>query len=143
MTAIGITAPPVADRAARARRTRAAPARVARRRRVARRCRRAALPAVVALERLADHRRRRRARVARAGAPARASFTTVTVTAGDSLWSIAEEVAPSADPRESSMRSSRLNALDGVDDLGGPAARDPGASTRAASLTRVALRWEG
>lgn len=34
-----------------------------------------------------------------AGAPAEA-FDTVTVMAGDSLWSIAEEVAPAADPRD-------------------------------------------
>ncbi|KQY97145.1 hypothetical protein ASD19_09220 [Microbacterium sp. Root53] len=33
------------------------------------------------------------------GAPA-GTFDTVTVMAGDSLWSIAEEIAPAADPRD-------------------------------------------
>jgi len=47
------------------------------------------------------------------GAPA-GSFETVTVSAGDSLWSIAEEVAPSADPRDVVDALTRLNALDGV-----------------------------
>jgi Tfp pilus assembly protein FimV len=48
-----------------------------------------------------------------AGAPA-GSFTTITVAAGDSLWSIAEEVAPTADPRDVVDAIVRLNALDGV-----------------------------
>lgn len=42
------------------------------------------------------------------------SFTTVTVTAGQSLWSIAEQVAPGADPRDVVDAIVRLNALDGV-----------------------------
>ena len=42
------------------------------------------------------------------------SFITVTVTAGESLWSIAQEVAPSADPRDVVDAIVRLNALDGV-----------------------------
>jgi LysM repeat protein len=42
------------------------------------------------------------------------SFQTVTVTAGESLWSIAQEVAPSADPRDVVDAIIRLNALDGV-----------------------------
>lgn len=42
-----------------------------------------------------------------------ASFTTVTVMPGDSLWSIAEEVAPTADPRDVVDAISRLNALGG------------------------------
>src|SRR6186713_1613673 len=42
------------------------------------------------------------------------SFTTVTVTAGESLWSIAQEIAPSADPRDVVDAIVRLNALDGV-----------------------------
>ena len=49
-----------------------------------------------------------------AGAPA-GSFATVTVSYGDSLWAIAEEVAPSADPREVVDAIVRLNALDGVE----------------------------
>jgi nucleoid-associated protein YgaU len=40
-----------------------------------------------------------------------ASFTTVTVMPGDTLWSIASEVAPAADPREVIGEISRLNAL--------------------------------
>jgi Tfp pilus assembly protein FimV len=42
------------------------------------------------------------------------SFTTVTVSAGDSLWSIAETVAPDSDPRDVVDAIVRLNALDGV-----------------------------
>lgn len=45
------------------------------------------------------------------GAPA-GTFTTVTVAPGDSLWSIAEEVAPSDDPRDVVDEIVRLNALD-------------------------------
>lgn len=45
------------------------------------------------------------------GAPAGA-FTTITVAPGDSLWSIAEEVAPSDDPRDVVDEIVRLNALD-------------------------------
>ena len=48
-----------------------------------------------------------------AGAPA-GSFATVTVSSGDSLWSIAEEVAPAADPRDVVDAIVRLNALHGV-----------------------------
>jgi Tfp pilus assembly protein FimV len=48
-----------------------------------------------------------------AGAPA-GTFETVTVVAGESLWSIAQEVAPSADPRDVVDAIVRLNALDGV-----------------------------
>jgi Tfp pilus assembly protein FimV len=47
------------------------------------------------------------------GAPA-GSFATLTVSTGDSLWSIAEEVAPSADPRDVVDAIVRLNALQGV-----------------------------
>lgn len=42
------------------------------------------------------------------------SFVTLTVSAGDSLWSIAEQVAPGADPRDVVDEIVRLNALDGV-----------------------------
>lgn len=42
------------------------------------------------------------------------SFATLTVSAGDSLWSIAEQVAPGADPRDVVDAIVRLNALDGV-----------------------------
>ncbi len=47
--------------------------------------------------------------------PATVSFETVTVMPGDTLWSIAVEVAPEADPREVVGEISRLNLLqDGV-----------------------------
>ena len=48
-----------------------------------------------------------------AGAPAD-SFTTITVSHGDSLWTIAEEVAPDSDPRDVVDAIVRLNALDTV-----------------------------
>jgi Tfp pilus assembly protein FimV len=47
------------------------------------------------------------------GAPAGA-FTTVVVSSGESLWSIAEQVAPGADPRDVVDAIVALNALDGV-----------------------------
>ncbi|MDY0909260.1 LysM peptidoglycan-binding domain-containing protein [Microbacterium sp. CFBP9034] len=48
-----------------------------------------------------------------AGAPAD-SFTTITVSSGESLWSIAESVAPHDDPRDVVDAIVRLNALDSV-----------------------------
>ncbi|MDQ2690112.1 MAG: LysM peptidoglycan-binding domain-containing protein [Chloroflexota bacterium] len=47
-----------------------------------------------------------------AGAPAPA-FETVTVASGDSLWGIAADIAPGADPRDVVDAIVRLNALDG------------------------------
>jgi LysM repeat protein len=47
------------------------------------------------------------------GAPA-SSFATVTVNAGESLWTIAQRVAPRADPRDVVDAVVRLNALQGV-----------------------------
>jgi LysM repeat protein len=47
-----------------------------------------------------------------AGAPVH--FRTVTVEPGQSLWSVAEEVAPQADPRDVVDSIVRLNALDSV-----------------------------
>lgn len=44
------------------------------------------------------------------GAPA-GEFVTVTVLPGDSLWSIAQDVAPAADPRDVVDAIMRLNAL--------------------------------
>ncbi|GAB3600768.1 LysM peptidoglycan-binding domain-containing protein [Microbacterium tumbae] len=41
-----------------------------------------------------------------------ASFETVTVMPGDTLWSIAEEIAPGADPREVVHAIETLNVLD-------------------------------
>ncbi len=48
-----------------------------------------------------------------AGAPA-GTFPTITVSAGESLWTIAEEVAPDRDPRDVVDELVRLNALDTV-----------------------------
>ncbi len=48
-----------------------------------------------------------------AGAAA-GTFATVTVSPGESLWSIAQEVAPAADPRDVVDAIVRLNALDGA-----------------------------
>ncbi|MEV7693958.1 LysM peptidoglycan-binding domain-containing protein [Microbacterium sp. NPDC089189] len=48
-----------------------------------------------------------------ANAPA-GSFETVTVLAGQSLWSIAEDIAPALDPRDVVDDIIRLNALDGA-----------------------------
>ena len=44
------------------------------------------------------------------GAPT-ASFETVTVSTGDTLWSIAEEIAPRADPRDVVDALASLNAV--------------------------------
>lgn len=43
-----------------------------------------------------------------------ATFETVTVVPGDSLWSIASKVAPNEDPREVIDEISDLNMLDGA-----------------------------
>lgn len=43
------------------------------------------------------------------------SFTEVVVAPGESLWSIAEEFAPSSDPRDVVDGIIRLNALDTVE----------------------------
>ncbi len=104
MTAIGITAPGSASLpATRLRLT-------ARGRRVITAA--AALPAVVALS-VAIISGGSALASKDAGAPA-GSFETVTVSSGDSLWSIAEEVAPTADPRDVVDAIARLNGLDGV-----------------------------
>ncbi|MGC5169510.1 LysM peptidoglycan-binding domain-containing protein [Micromonospora sp. DT81.3] len=42
------------------------------------------------------------------------AFEMVTVTSGDTLWSLAQDVAPAADPRDVVDAIARLNALDGV-----------------------------
>lgn len=47
------------------------------------------------------------------------SFETVTVSAGESLWSIAEDVAPGHDPRDVVDAIMRLNALDDAAVLAG------------------------
>lgn len=48
-----------------------------------------------------------------------ASFETVTVAAGDSLWGIAVDIAPQADPRDVVDDLVRLNALGGVEVVAG------------------------
>lgn len=47
------------------------------------------------------------------GAPV-GTFEEITVMSGETLWSIAQEIAPSADPRDVVSEIVRLNALDGV-----------------------------
>lgn len=47
------------------------------------------------------------------GAPA-GSFATVTVEPGDSLWSIAQSLAPESDPRDVVAAIADLNALHGA-----------------------------
>lgn len=42
------------------------------------------------------------------------SFTRVTVSSGESLWTIAQDVAPGADPRDVVDAIVRLNSLEGV-----------------------------
>ena len=41
------------------------------------------------------------------------TFETVTVQAGDTLWSIAGEIAPQADPRDVVAEISKLNLIEG------------------------------
>jgi len=41
------------------------------------------------------------------------SFAEITVMSGETLWSIAEDIAPEADPRDVVAQISRLNALEG------------------------------
>jgi LysM repeat protein len=72
----------------------------------------AALPAVIALSLAVISGGS--ALASRDTGAASGSFATLTVAAGDSLWSIAEQVAPGADPRDVVDAIVRLNALDGV-----------------------------
>ncbi|MBA8816435.1 Tfp pilus assembly protein FimV [Microbacterium halimionae] len=48
-----------------------------------------------------------------AGAAA-GTFETLTVATGDTLWAIAEEIAPTADPRDVVDALIRFNSLDGA-----------------------------
>ncbi|MEU1973598.1 LysM peptidoglycan-binding domain-containing protein [Microbacterium sp. NPDC019599] len=73
----------------------------------------AALPAIIALS-AALIGGTSAALASRAGGAPAATFQTITVQAGDSLWSIAEEVAPGADPRDVVDAIVSLNALEGV-----------------------------
>jgi len=72
----------------------------------------AALPAVVALSIAVVSGGS--ALASRGASAPSGSFTSVTVASGESLWSIAEHVAPGADPRDVVDAIVRLNALDGV-----------------------------
>lgn len=47
------------------------------------------------------------------GAPGASDFGQVTVMSGETLWSIAERVAPGHDPRDVVAELSSLNALEG------------------------------
>lgn len=47
------------------------------------------------------------------GAPGPSDFGQVTVMSGETLWSIAERVAPGHDPRDVVAELSSLNALEG------------------------------
>lgn len=58
------------------------------------------------------------------GAPT-ASFATVTVMSGESLWEIAQEIAPHHDPRDVVAGIVRLNALDTVTVTAGQALAVP------------------
>lgn len=49
--------------------------------------------------------------VAGVDGPSPASFETVVVGAGDSLWGIAEQIAPSEDPRDVILEIMRINGL--------------------------------
>ncbi len=69
----------------------------------------AALPAVVALS-IAILSSGGAVASGEAGAPA-GTFDTVTVLPGDTLWSIAQDVAPAHDPRDVVGEIMRLNAL--------------------------------
>jgi Tfp pilus assembly protein FimV len=69
----------------------------------------AALPAVVAVS-VAVLSGGGALATADAGAPA-GTFETVTVAAGESLWAVAQDVAPEADPRDVVAAIIRLNGL--------------------------------
>ncbi|MEV8266481.1 LysM peptidoglycan-binding domain-containing protein [Microbacterium sp. NPDC076911] len=77
----------------------------------------AALPLVIALSIAAISGGA--AMASRDSGVASVSYETVTVGSGDSLWSIAEEVAPAADPRDVVDAIVRLNALDSANVLVG------------------------
>jgi Tfp pilus assembly protein FimV len=70
----------------------------------------AALPAVVAIA-FAVFGGSAALASAQNGAPAE-SFTEITVMSGESLWSIAQDVAPDADPRDVVEAIARLNVLE-------------------------------
>lgn len=113
MTAIGITSPVLSTPAHATR----AVAATATRLRLTTRGRRvlatlAALPAIVALSIAIVGGGS--ALASRDAGAATGSFTTITVSSGDSLWTIAQEVAPYDDPRDVVDAIVRLNALESV-----------------------------
>ncbi len=84
--------------------------------------------------------RRQRARVARRRAPRADSFTTLTVAAGDSLWSIAEQVAPGCRSPRRRRRDRAAERSRRRHRLGRPAAVDPGGVLERAVIPVVAER---
>ncbi len=72
----------------------------------------AALPAAIALT--AAILSGGAALAARDGGAPEGTFEHITVMPGESLWSIAEQIAPQADPRDVVDALVRLNALDGA-----------------------------
>ncbi|MFV0374215.1 LysM peptidoglycan-binding domain-containing protein [Microbacterium sp.] len=74
----------------------------------------AALPAVIALAIAVLSGGGALASASSAAGGADEAFEVVTVMPGDSLWAIAERVAPSADPRDVVDDIVRLNALSGA-----------------------------
>lgn len=110
MTAIGITTPSFGTRAFVGERHRTRLRLTVRGRRVLASL--AALPAVIAIALALVSGGT--ALASREDGAVAGSFETVTVSHGDSLWSIAEAVAPQADPRDVVDAIVRLNALDGV-----------------------------
>ncbi|GAB2839753.1 LysM peptidoglycan-binding domain-containing protein [Microbacterium insulae] len=110
MTAIGITTPSFGTRAFAGERHRTRLRLTVRGRRVLASL--AALPAVIAIALALVSGGT--ALASREDGAVAGSFETVTVSHGDSLWSIAEAVAPQADPRDVVDAIVRLNALDGV-----------------------------
>jgi hypothetical protein len=47
------------------------------------------------------------------------SFSYITVDAGESLWQVAQEIAPNADPRDVIQQLIQLNQLDSADVFAG------------------------
>jgi len=58
------------------------------------------------------------------------TFEYVTVASGESLWSVAERVAPMSDPREVISDIERLNGLESSDIAAGASLAIPAAYTR-------------
>ncbi|MFT4220546.1 MAG: LysM peptidoglycan-binding domain-containing protein [Microbacterium sp.] len=109
MTSISISVPIAAPRGARAAEARTRLRLTARGRRVLAVL--AALPAAIAL--FLGMMAGGAALASSSAGLSPASFETVRVASGDSLWSIATEIAPSADPRDVVDALVRLNSIEG------------------------------